>query len=89
MSWLEDMCYDGYDDSYDDSTESIYLGQMIRETDKAYLFRDRKGGFWIPKSLIIDMEASKAGNYSAEVLSFFDKKYIEPLFKNEEQTSGR
>ena len=42
MSWADD---EGYD--YDDSWEVLQIIETIHETEKAYLFRDKVGRFWI------------------------------------------
>lgn len=67
MSWADD---EGYD--YDDSREVLEIIETIHETEKAYLFRDKVGCFWISKALIEDSEGNEI-----YVPHWFKPKYLE------------
>ena len=55
MAWAEENGIDTYDDDYG----VIYIKSLLHETEKAYLFRDNYGDFWIAKTIIYDQEGCK------------------------------
>lgn len=67
MSWADD---EGY--YYDDSREVLEIVKTVHETEKACLFRDKVGCFWISKSLIEDWEGNEI-----YVPHWFKPKYLE------------
>ena len=67
MSWADD---EGYD--YDDSLEALKIIEVVHETEKAYLFRDKVGRFWIAKDLIEYWEDNEI-----YVPYWFEPKYLE------------
>jgi len=59
----------------------MQLGRLVRETDKAYLFNDGVGEYWIPKSLVrFPLQDGATAIYSARVWTYFNREYLEPLF---------
>jgi len=66
------------------------FGVIVAKTDKAYRFRDDTDQeYWIAKRLIRDLVVRSNNICEGKRWDGFTKTYIEPLFKNEEQTSGR
>ena len=55
MAWAEENGIDTYDDDY----STIFIKSLLYETEKAYLFNDGYGNFWIAKSIVYDMEGNK------------------------------
>lgn len=55
MAWAEENGIDIYDDDYG----VIYIKSLLYETEKAYLFHDNYGDFWIAKSIVYSQEGNK------------------------------
>ena len=69
----------------------LILGELVHETKKAFLIRDEKGQYWIPKSLFYSLKKEK-GFIAGMVEDWFDITYLpkekDPLDNLFDETSA-